>query len=150
GPVEADRLEVWSERMAVTDGSTYTVVAMEGGDVVGFAHTVFDDDPTWGSLVDNLHVRFGLKGSGVGTHLLSETAFVVTERDPGGLLFLWVLEANVAAQGFYKARGGAIVEQTVIESLRGGSVPSLRIAWDDPSMLIVDAPIRDRMEAGLK
>src|SRR5262245_33847924 len=91
GPVHADRLEVWAERMAVTDGSTCTIVADDGGQVVGFAHTEFDKDPVWGSLVDNLHVTFGLKGQGVGTRLLEETARVVTERDPNGKLFLWVL-----------------------------------------------------------
>jgi ribosomal protein S18 acetylase RimI-like enzyme len=150
GPVDADRLEVWSERFAHMDGSTCTIVADDSGKLVGFAHTIFDDDPTWGSLVDNLHVTFGLKGQGVGTRLLSETAAAVVERDPSGALFLWVLEANAAAQGFYAALGGAHVETADLESVRGGTVSSLRIAWADPSVLIVDAPLRARMEAGLK
>jgi len=141
---------VWTERMATNDGSTCTIVADDGGEVVGFAHTVFDDDPTWGSLVDNLHVTHDLKGQGVGTLLLSETAKVVTERDPNGTLFLWVLEANVSGQAFYAARRGAQVEHTIIDSARGGRIPSIRIAWADPSVLIVDQPIRARMEADLK
>ncbi len=30
-----------------------------GGGLIGFAHTAFDEDPTWGALLDNLHVAHG-------------------------------------------------------------------------------------------
>jgi len=35
---------------------TRTIVAERDGDLIGFVHVVFDADPRWGSLVDNLHV----------------------------------------------------------------------------------------------
>jgi hypothetical protein len=41
---------------------------------VGLAHTILDDNPTGGALLDNLHVRYGVKRQGVGTRLLSLTA----------------------------------------------------------------------------
>ena len=34
--------------------------------IVGFAHVVFDSDPTWGALLDNLHVAQRRTRQGVG------------------------------------------------------------------------------------
>src|SRR5262245_23185270 len=55
GDVVADRRTVWSARLANPAGSE-TVLAEADGGLLGFVHVVFDDDPRWGSLVDNLHV----------------------------------------------------------------------------------------------
>lgn len=50
GDVYTDRLAVWRDRLTLPDPNNYTVVADLDGVVVGFAHTIFDDDPTWGAL----------------------------------------------------------------------------------------------------
>ena len=149
GPVVADRLEVWTERLAHANRGACTIVAEMRGAVVGFAHTVFDNDPEYGSLVDNLHVRFEWKGQGVGTQLLSETASAVVHRDPSDGLFLWVLKANTAAQAFYAARGGVRSEEIVVTSNRGGPQPCFRYSWPDPRALLVNETLRSRMEADL-
>src|SRR5437879_977376 len=60
GGVVADRLATWTDRFApAATTSTCTIVAELDGVVIGFAHTVVDDDPQWGSLGDNLHVAHG-------------------------------------------------------------------------------------------
>jgi hypothetical protein len=56
GDVFTDRLAVWSERLALPRSGQFTVVAELDGVVLGFAHTIFDRDPTWGAFLDNLHV----------------------------------------------------------------------------------------------
>ena len=38
----------------------------EGDELAGFVHIVFDDDPKWGALIDNLHVASAHKRRGVG------------------------------------------------------------------------------------
>ena len=74
GDVVTDRREVWTSRLALPRTNQFTVVAQVNDEVIGFAHTVLDDDPRWGSLLENLHVRSERKRSGIGTHLLSVVA----------------------------------------------------------------------------
>jgi hypothetical protein len=40
-------------------------MAVDGEQLVGFVHVVFDDDPRWGALIDNLHVRYAQARTGV-------------------------------------------------------------------------------------
>ncbi|HUY65076.1 MAG TPA: GNAT family N-acetyltransferase [Acidimicrobiales bacterium] len=140
GDVVADRRAVWSERLAEPDADRCTLVAVDDGEVVGFAHLVFDADPTWGSLLDNLHATFLRKRSGIGTRLVSEVARAVIERSPASGLHLWVLEQNTAAQAFYSARWGTCVERAMRGPFPGGGhAQALRFAWPDPTVL-VDEP----------
>jgi GNAT superfamily N-acetyltransferase len=105
---------------------------------------VLDDNPTWGALLDNLHVRYGLKRQGVGTRLLGLTAQAVLAARPGSGLYLWVLERNAGARAFYEARGGTCVES--VEVLPPGGDPArlkgkpkgLRYTWPDPATLLID------------
>jgi len=147
GPVFENRAAVWDERLAALvgdgdpDAGTVTILAESGsGDLVGFVHVVLDDDPAWGALVDNLHVRADLKGGGIGTSLLARAAGAVVARRPSSGLFLWVLEANVEAQAFYLARGGGF-QGTRIATAPGGGEPlvAIRCVWPDPHVLL-EAP----------
>jgi len=136
--VIADRLEVWTERLATPGSRTNqcTIVAESDGVLVGFAHTILGDDPTWGALLDNLHVRYDLKGLGIGTRLMAETARVVMDRTPSAGLYLWVLEQNKAARAFYESRRGTCVGRQPSETPGGATVVGLRYVWRDPSVLI--------------
>ena len=136
GDVDADRLAVWADRLRQPRPEHRTIVAEEGGRVVGFSHVVLDDDPTWGALVDNLHVTHDLKGRGIGTRLMAESAAVVVERTPASGLYLWVLEQNRAAQAFYQALGGTCAGSEPDEPPGGGTVFGLRYVWPDPSALL--------------
>jgi GNAT superfamily N-acetyltransferase len=140
GDVAADRREVWSERLATPDG-TVTILAEYDGRLVGFAHVMFDNDPQWGSLVDNLHVRHDQRRTGLGTQLLARSAMAVTERASSNAMYLWVLEQNSNAQAFYRARGATCVEMAPAPPPGGdparlnGSPNSLRMVWSDASEL---------------
>ncbi|MHB8463277.1 MAG: GNAT family N-acetyltransferase [Acidimicrobiales bacterium] len=133
GPVFADRLAVWSERLTKARPDQRTIVAHVEGVFVGFAHISLDEDATWGALLDNLHVTHDVKRAGIGTGLMAQTARVVLDDAPSGRLYLWVLAQNVAAQAFYDARGGRCVERVSRHPLPGDS---LRYAWPDPSILL--------------
>lgn len=141
GDVAADRLVVWSERLGSHEGATATIVAEEEGRLAGFVHVVFEDDATWGALIDNLHVTNGRKRSGIGTRLMARAAAEVVERGPGGV-YLWVLEQNVAARTFYDARGGRSVGRREVRPPGGvpgrlnGSPCALRYVWPDPTRLM--------------
>jgi GNAT superfamily N-acetyltransferase len=141
GDVLADRRTVWRQRLEAPVVEAATLVAEEGGELLGFVHVVLGDDPMWGSLVDNLHVTSARQRGGIGTGLLSEAASVVTGRGQGGL-YLWVLEQNTAAQAFYVARGGECVGRARVEPPGGiprrlnGSPAAFRYVWRDPSALL--------------
>jgi ribosomal protein S18 acetylase RimI-like enzyme len=131
GDLVTERKAVWSERLAGPSDGTVTIVAQHEGVVVGVAHTILDDDPTWGALLDNLHVTAELKRRAIGTHLVSETARAVAERRPASGLYLWVLDQNTDAQAFYAARGGMVVERCDKWLPSGNAAMSLRVAWSD-------------------
>jgi ribosomal protein S18 acetylase RimI-like enzyme len=136
GDLVADRLAVWRARLAAPAGPTQTLLAEARAGLVGFAHTVFDDDPTWGALLDNLHIAAGHQRRGIGSQLLGASARAVLARGTG--LYLWVQEQNVAAQAFYRARGGAPVERAPIAPPGGiasrltGAPAKLRYVWPAP------------------
>jgi ribosomal protein S18 acetylase RimI-like enzyme len=140
GDVVADRLEVWSSRLRDPDPLRCTIVAEDHG-LLGFAHTVLDDDPTWGALLDNLHVAHGHKRRGIGARLLALAATAVIERREDSGLYLWVLEQNVAAQAFYEACGGRCVGRRDVSPPGGvpsrlvGSPAALRYSWPEPHRL---------------
>jgi ribosomal protein S18 acetylase RimI-like enzyme len=136
-----ERSKVWRERFAASPGGTSTIVAVNGSVIVGFVHTVFGSDPQWGALLDNLHVRSDMKRHGIGRRLVVEAArsVMVDGRSPG--MYLWVLEQNVAAQGFYRAQGGIDVERVLAGPFPGGGRAwSHRYAWRDASVLCLAEP----------
>jgi predicted N-acetyltransferase YhbS len=137
GPVVVERRTVWAERLTHPATPTYTVVAEENGVLVGFAHTVFDDDPVWGALLDNLHVEHGLKRQGVGRRLMARSAQAVVDREGASGLYLWVLRQNIGAQAFYEAIGGRRVGDGLTQPPGGGTAPTFRYAWSDPAALLM-------------
>jgi GNAT superfamily N-acetyltransferase len=144
GDVESDRRAVWDQRLQAQDGSAATIVAEDDGSLLGFVHVVFDEDPTWGALVDNIHVVFDRKRRGVGTRLMARAADAVIERSPTSGLYLWVNRQNTDAQAFYEARGGRCSEQAPSVAPGGdatrlnGSPLKLRYVWPNPAMLLLN------------
>jgi ribosomal protein S18 acetylase RimI-like enzyme len=137
GPVVGERRTVWAERLTSPTTATYTVVAEQDDVVVGFAHTMFDDDPVWGALLDNLHVVHELKRRGVGRRLMAESAQAVVDREDRSGLYLWVLQQNTAAQAFYESIGGRRVGDGLTAPPGGGTAPTFRYAWPDPAALLL-------------
>src|SRR5256712_9383773 len=56
GDVVADRVSEWIGRLSDPLPEACTILAERDGVVVGFAHGILGEDPTWGALLDNLHV----------------------------------------------------------------------------------------------
>jgi GNAT superfamily N-acetyltransferase len=142
GDVVADRLATWAERLRERHPRYCTIVAQDQGRLVGFAHTVFDEDPMWGTLLDNLHIAEAHKRRGIGSRLLASTAAAVLKRSRSTGLHLWVLEENVPARAFYDARGGRCIGRAPVPPPGGiasrliGSPAELRYAWPEPTVLL--------------
>ena len=142
GDVVADRTRVWTQRLEGPGASTSTLVAESEGRLAGFAHVEFDSHPEWGSLLDNLHVAHDLKRTGIGSRLMATLAAEVLDGTPTSNLYLYVLEQNLNAQAFYRARGGRCVESSPVSA--PGGIPSrlngtpmrLLYVWEDASALL--------------
>jgi hypothetical protein len=148
--------DMWTGRFAAPDPQARTILAERDGTVVGLAHAILGSDPAWGALLDNLHVSYGLKRQGVGTRLLALSARAVLDAAPSSGLYLWVLEQNAAARAFYEARGGSRVGHRPVGApggeaarLNGGPV-GLRMAWPDPSRLLLVGGVHAEQAGGLR
>jgi ribosomal protein S18 acetylase RimI-like enzyme len=144
GDVAADRLAVWGDRLSGRPDDCFTLVADDEGLVVGFVHTIFDADPDLGAYLENLHVRQDRHGRGIGKGLVIAAARELLQGRPGSGLFLWVLEQNRAAQGFYAALGGMRTRRELRGPFPGGGrAPGLRYAWPHPEQLLAAGPPQD-------
>ncbi|TDD14465.1 GNAT family N-acetyltransferase [Kribbella turkmenica] len=140
GDIDADRREVWSKRLAGQSGTATVLAEYDGRRLAGFVHVMFDHDPQWGSLVDNLHVDYRHHRGGIGTRLMARAARAVSEQARGNAMYLWVLEQNTRARDFYRAAGGDCVETSTVPPPGGdptrlnGTPICLRITWPDVTL----------------
>lgn len=116
----ADRRQIWQQRLSQPVANQHTVVTFSGETLCGFACAYGNDDPTWGTLLDNLHIAPGYQGQGIGTTLIKSIANWSYLRHPACGLFLWVLQENKPAKRFYE-RLGAIEEGTDIHDFPPGN-----------------------------
>lgn len=135
GPVEEERLAVWTARLAQPSG-TATVLAELDDHLVGFVHLILDVDPIFGALIDNLHVRHDAQRLGIGAELMAHAVDIVTNSRPGSQMYLWVLEQNSRAQAFYRSIGGRQVDRKHSTPPGGGTITGIRYVWRNPSVLL--------------
>jgi len=141
GPVLSDRQAEWGRRLDLDPTGWFNLVACSGDRLVGFSHVWLEGDAGFGALLDNLHVAFDLKRSGVGRELMSASAARLLELRPTTGLYLWVLEPNTAAQAFYLALGGTFADRRPVHAPMGrsenlaGQPWAVRVIWPDPSLL---------------
>lgn len=134
GEVYSDRRSVWTERLSAPSAESVTLVADDGA-VEGFVYVVVDDDPTWGSLIDNLHVSHSSKRRGIGRELMARAAAESLTKASSRRIYLWVLEQNHNAQAFYQAVGGEYSGREEHTAQGGGIIVGLRYAWPDGGKL---------------
>jgi GNAT superfamily N-acetyltransferase len=142
GDITTERRAVWAQRLGTPMDAHYGFIAESEAGPVGFVFLLGGADPTWGTLVDNLHVVPGQKGRGIGRLLLEIAAQESRRRFPDERVHLYVFEQNFAARRFYASVGGREVERGIVEPPGGGSQVHWRVAWDDPSHLL--ASVRGR------
>lgn len=134
--VEQDRLNTWKERLQSPKENQRITLAFDEGVLVGFCCIYLDDDPNHGTLLDNLHVKAGLRKSGIGKMLIKDAAKKIIEQAELKKMYLWVYEQNTNARLAYEKLGGINFE-TVEKITFDDKVSRLcRIVWDDLAKLI--------------
>ena len=138
---DADRQALWLTRFQQPPANQHVVLALAGDDLLGFACFYAGADARWGGLLDNIHVRPGMHGQGIGSRMLHAVARHALARSPGEAMHLWVLQTNTSAQHFYRRHGAESVEEDVWLPPGGGQVPRFRFAWT-PEALQANFPAR--------
>jgi GNAT superfamily N-acetyltransferase len=105
GPVEVERLEVWTARLADPPSNQFVVVAEDDAGVIGFACAYGDYDAE-GSFLDNIHADPRRHGEGIGTGLFMAVVEWCREHYAEHALYLKVLARNVNARRFYERFSG--------------------------------------------
>jgi ribosomal protein S18 acetylase RimI-like enzyme len=137
-----ERLTLWQERFSPashTPGSPqmFVLLAEQGAKPVGFSSVFVEDDPLFGSLLDNLHVAPEITRQGIGRQLLSESARrLLADRSHAGL-YLWVIDKNQKARNFYGKAGATFVDSVEHDMPDGSRVVALRCYWPDPASLVL-------------
>ncbi len=134
GDLVANRLRIWNDRLARDRTDQLVYLAEDGQELVGFVCAFGDENPTWGSYIDNLHVTSGSMERGIGTLLMGHVAEWLLIRYPQSGVYLWVFEANTRARRFYERLGASNAETIADEpDPAAGPVPSCRYTWPGPS-----------------
>jgi ribosomal protein S18 acetylase RimI-like enzyme len=137
GGALANRRAVWHERLHAPAPSQFVCVAEDGTRLAGFICAFANEDPVWGSYIDNLHVGYDLHGRGFGRRLIGCAAEWLVRVAPGDPVYLWVMEANARARGFYDRLGAINAETVDHPDPGGGHAPNCRYVWADPHLLLV-------------
>ncbi|MCV2368665.1 GNAT family N-acetyltransferase [Roseateles oligotrophus] len=134
--LSANRFAFWQQRLGAHASNSFGLLASEGDVPVGFAFAFPNAEPTWGTLLDNLHVLPELKGRGIGRGLLAAMAKRCCQVAGDEGLFLWVYESNSAARRFYESLGGQRFERRIVAVRGGGEAAEWRFAWPSAADLL--------------
>ena len=128
-----DCLAEWQEKLRAQapdagPAAGQTLIAEVDGEAVGFA-CMSEPDADGSVYLDNLHARPDRKGGGLGSAMLAAAARWARERG-ATRMHLLVLEGNVAAIGFYEARGWRLAGRNDDDEMGGHRISSLTYALD--------------------
>ena len=128
-----ERLAVWTDRYAAPNPKMLVTIAEANGKMAGFCCTFlhYSED---GHMLDNLHVYPGLQGQGIGAKLMQDAATRVSQHDPDGIIFLWVLTDNEGAIRFYERHSGRRGRTKQLD-LAGNKVDAIMMSWPVKKLL---------------
>jgi GNAT superfamily N-acetyltransferase len=136
GPALDDRRRVWHERLTIPNPRRLVSVAAIDSRVVGFICAFANEDPLFGSYIDNLHVAHDLQRSGIGRALMRRAGEWLCATAPQAGVYLWVMEANGPARAFYQRLGAVHAGTVNLEDPGGGRAPNCRYVWSQPRLLV--------------
>lgn len=127
---ETNRLRVWQQRLSNNPRNQLVQVAENRGIISGFICAYGNEDETWGSLIDNLHIAPDFQRQGIGTQLMAEAFAWLKKNYPDDAIYLWVMARNIQARRFYEklgAKNGGTIDKP--NPVGGGSALNCRYAW---------------------
>lgn len=126
-----DRLTIWRQRFEHPKENQYILISEENGVLLGFLCSYFEENMIYGTYLDNLHVSTIAKGKGIGTLLMEKLAEQILVRNSKNGFYLWVLNTNYPAIGFYDRIGGSTLESVEAEDFGDKVFLKTRYVWRD-------------------
>lgn len=139
GPLAAEHRQRWQGLLgddpeaAVQRPEGFIRLAEQDGALVGFVTLWLNHKEGYDAYVQNLHVRPGLRGGGIGARLLRDAAARAAGQGCQNLS-LEVLDGNPGAIRFYE-RLGAVCKLIEQEELGGTLLDYRLMVWDDIAKL---------------
>jgi GNAT superfamily N-acetyltransferase len=134
--VEQFMLDTWQEKLQQPPETQITTIAYRDKVVAGFCCLVLDDDPLYGSMLDNLHVAATEQNHGVGKLLMQHCAEIILGHASTHRMYLWVYVQNIKAIAVYERWGGRKAETVEKLTAEGTKAMVYRYAWDDVSVFL--------------
>lgn len=134
---EVDRymLKTWRKKLHEPPAKQYTSIAYRDKKIAGFSCLVTDDDPLFGSMLDNLHVAAEARYQGIGKLLMQHCASLILAHATTPKMYLWVYVQNKSAVAVYESWGGRQHETLQKSTAEGSGALVHRYTWDDVSIL---------------
>jgi GNAT superfamily N-acetyltransferase len=133
--VDEDRKNTWHKRLSEPAVNQRAIMAIDAGELIGFACVFLDNDPGYGSLLDNLHVSSGKKNTGVGKMLMKACADLIAREALSQSMYLWVYEVNTNARNFYDRLGADNLGVQSLQNKDGSFAPACRYVWKDVGLI---------------
>lgn len=132
--VEPERRAHWEKTFAKLGARDIILKAERDGAMAGFISCYWGKEPGFDIYLDNLHVRPGIRGAGLGRKLFGaavERAIANSAKN----LCLTVFDENEGAIRLYTRLGGALTERG-FDDIGGGKAADTRVEWHDlPALL---------------
>lgn len=125
-----DRADIWHNRLSEPKANQYVLLAEMEGEIMGFACAYLNENPTWGTYLDNLHVRRDVQSKGIGKALLLGVVAASYRQDAESGMCLIVNQTNEKAQSFYQSLGARNAENGVWNAPDGSVIPTYWYVWD--------------------
>lgn len=134
--IAEDRMVYWRATLSKSNENRFTLLAEESSQIIGFSCTYTNYDDQYEAYIDNLHVLPGHHGKGIGKKLVKQSARWVKNNSSNQSIYLWVWEANQAAQAFYKKIGAHFQIPTSAKAPDGHHYGVVRCVWPNLQHLI--------------
>lgn len=134
--VDAERQHAWVAKAGALSGVHFGFIAEVEDVPAGFIFMIAGANPTWGTMLDNLHVLEPFRSHGVGRLLIATAMREVLGRGHREPVWLWVFERNDAARRVYQRLGGREAERVVERAFDGADRPKWRVVWSSPDALL--------------
>lgn len=134
--VDAERQQAWAVKARMLSTGHFGFLATVDDGPAGFIFMSAAFDPSWGSMLDNLHVLEPFRSQGVGRVLIAAAMRELLARGYREPVWLWVFERNVAARRVYQRLGGREAERVVQRAFDGADRAKWRVVWDSPGALL--------------
>lgn len=131
GPVEEKLGRQWQEALTQPRRPGAVILATAGREAAGFVAAWHEGG---NCLIDNLHVRPGMRGAGIGRALLGFAARRLAQQG-AETADLWVFAGNAGAIRFYAGLGAEIGPE-VVREVFGQPVAERRASWTSIQTLI--------------